>query len=51
VRSGGFAPSGDQGPGEPPRLPPGGDPEELARLAKRALGLERPAGSRTSDDT
>ena len=58
VRGGGFAPAGGAGPqatpGEPestaPRLPAGGDPEDAARLAKRALGLEPAAPARAPDD-
>jgi regulator of protease activity HflC (stomatin/prohibitin superfamily) len=50
VPRGGFAPSGDTDPEETrPRLPAGGDPAELARLAKRALGLE-PSGAGKPDD-
>jgi regulator of protease activity HflC (stomatin/prohibitin superfamily) len=51
VPSGGFAPGGDPGPEGSPRLPPGGDPEELARVAKRALGLERREPSPARDDS
>jgi hypothetical protein len=50
VPSGGFAPSGtDQGGS--PRLPAGEDAEELTRLAKRALGLERREPSPARDES
>jgi regulator of protease activity HflC (stomatin/prohibitin superfamily) len=51
-RAGASAPAGEPSPeAGPARLPPGGDPGELARLATRALGLGAPSGARAPDDT